>query len=93
MMLPKPKIVKLKGKEKEELRNAIFKRDGYRCVICKRPCTDWHHAKRGCNRSDELSCSVSLCRQCHQDLHSHPKLGTIYNKLVNDYLEELYGKS
>lgn len=92
MMLPKPKIVKLKGKAKSDLRDAIFERDGYSCVICHYKATEWHHQPYGAYKSDELEKGVALCTTCHDDLHKHPKLGPIYYQLVEDYLTKLYGE-
>ena len=90
--VPKHKNVKLSGKDKTALRDCIFARDKGQCVICKRPAKAWHHQPFGSDKSDELEKGVALCTQCHTDLHSHPKLGSIYQRLVKDYLCSLYGE-
>lgn len=86
MMFPKHKRVILDGAEKSELRDKIFERDDNHCIICGDRAEEWHHVKRGCNRSDEIDCGVALCHQCHTDLHSNPRLCKKYKELTIEYL-------
>jgi hypothetical protein len=52
------------------LRNTVFERDSYTCVLCDNPANDAHHvvprARGGKNAPQNL---VSLCRVCHRKLH------------------------
>lgn len=91
MLIPKHRNIRLHGQAKSDLRDAIFERDNYSCVICHHKATEWHHQPFGSSKSDEINKGVALCKQCHTDLHSHPKLGSIYQKLVQEYLEGIYG--
>jgi 5-methylcytosine-specific restriction endonuclease McrA len=55
-------------------RNAILRRDGYRCVLCRHPATEVHHVFRRRRLSSWLSedarSLASLCQQCHVDCHA-----------------------
>lgn len=59
--------VVLRGMAWLTLREAVFERDGWRCVECgARRGLDAHHAQaRSAGGSDELANLVSLCRRCH----------------------------
>ena len=89
-MLVKTKRVRLRGKAKHELRQAIFERDGYRCVICGNVGEEWHHSPYGINKQDLIECGVALCSSCHRELHSG-KNSLPYNRIVKKYLKKLYG--
>jgi hypothetical protein len=57
------------------LRNLVFERDSYTCVICDNPANDAHHvlprSHGGRNIPQNL---VSLCRGCHRKLHHEENL-------------------
>lgn len=89
-MIQKIKRIRLKGKEKSILREMIFERDNYHCVICGDVATDWHHQPFGASKSDEYYKGVALCHDCHIKLHSDAKLCTIFQKIVKDYLRGIY---
>lgn len=47
-----------------------------RCYICGRTATDTHHIFEGRGRrqmSDDYGLTVRLCRECHNDIHAHPR--------------------
>jgi len=53
---------------RDEFRNAVFKRDGYKCVICGLPAVDAHHIMERRLFEDGgyyLSNGASLCSTCH----------------------------
>lgn len=58
-----------------ESREAVEKRDAYRCVRCAGKGSDWHH-RRSRRVRDEHTHSpangVLMCRTCHQWVHANP---------------------
>ena len=62
------------------LRNSVLKRDGYLCQVCAgnritKAAEIVHHIKeirKGGDPFDKKNC-ISVCRQCHSDIHSRPK--------------------
>ena len=60
----------LKSKDWIITRNAVFFRDSYTCVDCKKPATEVHHLTYEKLKEDgEEETCVSLCRSCHQKRH------------------------
>lgn len=62
----------LKSKEWKQLRETVFKRDNYQCVLCGRKANHCHHLSYGffCKYGDSkrIEC-VSLCKECHELVH------------------------
>lgn len=58
-----------------ESREAVEKRDGYRCVRCAGKGSEWHH-RRSRRVRDEYTHSPSngvlLCSVCHRWAHANP---------------------
>lgn len=53
---------------RDEFREAVFKRDGYKCVICKAPAVDAHHVVERRLFTDSgyyVSNGASVCSECH----------------------------
>lgn len=53
---------------RDDFRNAVFKRDGYRCVVCGNQAVDAHHIMERRLFSDGgyyLDNGASVCGQCH----------------------------
>lgn len=92
-MLQKEKRVKLYGKKLRQLNHEIFERDGYACIVCGRYVSEnrkFHHEPNGQNKSDEITCGVVLCDQCHRLRHDSAQLKNIKAK-CEMYLKKLYG--
>lgn len=59
----------LNSKEFSLVKDAVFARDGYRCVCCHR--TEWlqcHHTEYthlGCGDEREINDCITLCSTCH----------------------------
>lgn len=88
-MFAKTKRVKLRGKPKHELRQAIFDRDQY-CIVCGDPINnDWHHEPCGSGKSDEIEKGVRLCKKCHYKRHNGPGSAEV-KRYCQIYLERLY---
>jgi 5-methylcytosine-specific restriction endonuclease McrA len=55
-----------------KLRQEILARDNWRCQICR--CgknLDVHHNKRRSTLGNDVETNlITLCRECHQDLHT-----------------------
>jgi 5-methylcytosine-specific restriction endonuclease McrA len=70
--------IRLKGKALEELRIAVFQRDGFRCHECDKRVT-WktghlaHIVSRGTGGSDTMENTRVLCSDCHLVREHNPK--------------------
>lgn len=64
----------IRTKEFEEVRQAVFKRDGYRCVICHRTenlvCHHCNYKFLGQHNQNEIDNCVTLCQKDHLNHHS-----------------------
>lgn len=62
----------LKSKQWRELRETVFKRDGYKCLLCGDKANNSHHLSYGnmlkYGYSKRLECA-SLCKKCHEKIH------------------------
>ena len=62
----------LKSKQWRELRETVFKRDGYKCLLCGEKANTCHHLSYGVfskfGDSKRLECA-SLCKKCHDEVH------------------------
>lgn len=62
----------LKTKQWRELREKVFKRDNYKCLLCGEKANTCHHLSYGMwikfENSRRLEC-VSLCKKCHELVH------------------------
>lgn len=89
MQLCKHKRVRLRGKDKHELRQAIFERDHYMCVICGNVGEEWHHHRGGIYKEDVIHKGVALCHMCHAELHGG-KNSKLFVQAVTKYLNKKY---
>ena len=70
----------LKSPEWKKIRNSVLERDNFRCAVCGS--TDGlniHHItyENIFNEQENLSDLVTLCRKCHETIHS-PHRRTVY---------------
>lgn len=69
---------------KNNLRDIIFERESYTCVLCTNAATDLHHvtprSQAGRNIPQNL---VALCRRHHDTVH-----GVIWNSYVQEFTQE-----
>lgn len=67
----------LKTKQWKEFRQTVFKRDGFKCLLCSEKATHCHHISYGSfvkfGDSKRLECA-SLCKTCHEKVHNR-KIG------------------
>ena len=88
-------------KDWEQLRAEVLRMDNHECQICKRKGRDRradivHHVKHLKDRPDlalsiwdgEERQLVSVCRQCHEDLHPERTVRYRYGKTVKPITEE-----
>jgi hypothetical protein len=55
----------------EETRQKVFRRDGFRCVICNEAKDlNVHHITYENLGAEKVSDLVTLCRDCHEHIHS-----------------------
>ena len=55
----------------EEMRQKVFRRDGYKCVICNEAKDlNVHHITYENLGAEKVSDLVTLCRNCHENIHS-----------------------
>lgn len=64
------------SKQWREMREYVFKRDGYLCCLCGRPATEVHHVRRITpDNINDVRVTVnadnleSLCSECHKRIH------------------------
>ena len=62
----------IQSDEWKEKRRQVFERDGYLC-ICGRKSTVIHHKHYKNIGKEPLSDLISLCEECHFDLHAKIK--------------------
>ena len=90
MMIPKHKLVRLKGKALATLVEQVYERDQHCCVVCRKWVEDGHkphHEPCGAGRkSDELGKMVLLCDDCHYKRHHTGEANEIKDK-IERYLE------
>lgn len=64
----------MNAKIPNEIRKAIYRRDGFRCALCD--CGKFlqiHHViPRGKGGSDSPHNLITLCSYCHSHVHGHP---------------------
>jgi 5-methylcytosine-specific restriction endonuclease McrA len=68
---PKQPRLRLDSEQYEQLRNAVLRRDGWRCQLCgTRSGLEVHHKEfrshSGHDREENL---ITVCTACHADLH------------------------
>lgn len=91
MSLQKTKRVRLKCKALKDLNNAIFDRDGDKCVVCCRWVSrqeKFHHEPAGALKSDEIDKGAVLCMGCHHKRHHTEECNEIKIE-VEDYLKSI----
>lgn len=55
----------------EEMRQKVFRRDGFKCVICNEAKDlNVHHITYENLGAEKVSDLVTLCRNCHEDIHN-----------------------
>lgn len=92
-MIAKQKRIRLHGDALRELNDAIYERDGGRCIICGRyvePGTKFHHVLQASYKTDEIEYGVLLCPECHHRAH-FVDVRNIKQKCLA-YLERKYGE-
>lgn len=67
----------IKTPEFEEVRKAVFERDGYKCVCCQRTdslvCHHTRYKNLGLHNQNEIDDCVTLCIHCHaMGIHKNP---------------------
>ena len=66
----------LQSKEWKLLRQEVFKRDGYKCLLCGNKANHCHHISYSMflktGNSKRLECA-SLCKSCHDKIHGIKK--------------------
>lgn len=61
------------------------------CAICGKPMTETHHLIYGSSQrrlADEDGLTMSLCRECHKNIHYKSKLGQLskmFGQLMYEY--------
>lgn len=91
-MIAKAKLIKLHGSKLKKLNEAVYERDNHCCVICGCYVEEGvkaHHSPQGALKSDELKKMVTLCNECHYEIHHGKKLKE-YKGQVSEYLADLY---
>ncbi|MDR0293144.1 MAG: HNH endonuclease [Oscillospiraceae bacterium] len=82
----------------QALRDYIFERDSYTCVVCTGAASDIHHVVArslgGRNHPHNL---VAVCRPHHCQLHGERIRGSVYTtfevrQAVHEYLQDLYAE-
>ena len=78
------------------LRNIVFERDSYTCILCTAAPTELHHVvPRSRGGNDSPYNLVSVCRVCHELLHG-VKFAEIeistreIKQLALEYIQDLY---
>ena len=59
-----------KNTARDDFRNGVFKRDGFKCRFCGKPAIDAHHITdrhEMPNGGYVLENGISLCEECHLD--------------------------
>ena len=68
---PKVRVLRLRSEEYADLRDAVLRRDDWRCQFCgSKVSLQVHHqqfrSRSGEDKPDNL---ITLCASCHTDLH------------------------
>jgi 5-methylcytosine-specific restriction endonuclease McrA len=68
---PKQPRLRLDSKNYEQLRNAVLRRDGWRCQLCgTRSGLEVHHKEfRSHSGDDSEENLITLCTSCHDAVH------------------------
>jgi len=78
------------------LRDLVFERDSYTCVVCDRAASDLHHfLARSRGGRDTPPNLASLCRQHHDAIHGIPWAGEEWTaaeikQAITEYLFDYY---
>lgn len=93
-LLPKTKIIRLKGQKLAKLNERIHQRDQHKCIYCGNrvdPGEKFHHEHNGI-KSDQIEYGVLLCMDCHTERHHGKKCNDV-KEYCRKYLINLYGES
>lgn len=93
-LIPKTKIIRLKGQKLAKLNERIHQRDQHKCIYCGNrvdPGEKFHHEHNGI-KSDQIEYGVLLCMDCHTERHHGKKCNDI-KEYCRKYLINLYGES
>lgn len=93
-LLPKTKIIRLKGQKLAKLNERIHQRDQHKCIYCGNrvdPGKKFHHEHNGI-KSDQIEYGVLLCMDCHTERHHGKKCNDV-KEYCRKYLINLYGES
>jgi 5-methylcytosine-specific restriction endonuclease McrA len=68
---PKQPRLRLDSEQYEQLRNAVLRRDGWRCQLCgTRSGLEVHHKEfRSHSGDDSEQNLITLCSACHANVH------------------------
>lgn len=92
-MLTKTKRIRLKGKAKIKLYEAVYERDSGLCIKCSsyiEPGTIPHHEPlKSQGGQDRLEDLAMLCNDCHYRRHNSP-VGVEIGEMVEKYLLKKY---
>ena len=77
----------------QKAKQEIYERDGWCCVICWKPWTDYHHAKFGTEANYWLNRNKAkegciVCRDDHNNAHSCKRWEWVRQQCV-DYVNKL----
>ena len=80
-----------------EIRKAVYARDGYRCALCDstRYIQIHHYIKRSLGGSNSMHNLITLCQDCHCLVHGIPLEGSLFgvdemDQFIVEYLEDTY---
>ena len=81
----------------KNLRNLVYERDSYTCVLCERPADDLHHVvHRSQGGRDNPHNLVAVCRFHHSLLHGQAQQGTLSTeqarRFVAEYISACYAE-
>lgn len=74
----------------EEMRQKVFRRDGFKCVICgDAKALNVHHITYENLGAEKVSDLVTLCRDCHEKIHDgKPVFYMWYHPLAKDAIQQ-----
>lgn len=69
----------------EEMRQKVFRRDGFRCVVCgEEKNLNVHHLTYENLGAEKVSDMITLCRTCHQGIHEGKTIEQLKREITYD---------